>query len=59
MLLGEIPDYLTATLMLGACGIFDLFWRTLRNAGLYDNPAQTFTSVFPQCIGVLLSVRNM
>ena len=46
MLLGRnIPDYLIVdTLMLGACGIFDLFWWSILGEMLdySDNPAQTF-----------------
>jgi len=46
MLLGRnISDYLTVdTLMLGACGIFDLFWWSILGEMLdySDNPAQTF-----------------
>ena len=46
MLLGRnTSDYLTVdTLMLGACGIFDLFWWSILGEMLdySDNPAQTF-----------------
>lgn len=46
MLLGRnISDYLIVdTLMLGACGIFDLFWWSILGEMLdySDNPAQTF-----------------